>query len=689
MKRFLAARPLVALLMCSILAACGGGGTSTGGSQTSSSSQVVASSATDGQTLAYPIPSNLWSAPSDATPVSGNYVYLQSDSGDYIGGGRTNVYTNADTQIAMSSSGLTINATVNGNQRWSGGFLLPKAAGTLQAGYFTDLTRTPFADPAVGGVEWSGEGRGCNTIKGWVVIDKVVQVNGALESLDLRFEQHCEGGTAALHGQIHWNKADATAGQPTGPAPIPADLWRAGAGTVPATGNYMYLESTPGDYIGAGRTYSYTPANSTIKLNPSAEYLGVSIAGNQNWSGDFKAMNGMTRLGVGYYGGLSRYPFNNPMLGGLSWSGEGRGCNTLSGWFVVDKATYNGTTLTELYLRFEQHCEGGSSALRGQLHWTSGEKPGPVNPPPAGLWKPSSSFVPPSGNYVYLVSDAGDYIGAGRTELFTPNNSTLNVTTNRTAALGISVGGWNGDFVGMTGLSQLQPGYYGDLQRYPFHDPAKGGLNWSGNGRGCNTLKGWFVVDSVSYSLGQLTAIDLRFEQHCEGNVAAQRGVIHWTAGNKPGPVNPPPAGLWKPSSSFVPPNGNYVYLVSDAGDYIGAGRTELFTPNNSTLNVNTNLTAALGVNVGGWNGNFVGMTGLSQLQPGYYGDLQRYPFHDATKGGLNWSGNGRGCNTLRGWFVVDSVSYSMGQLTAIDLRFEQHCEGNVAAQRGVIHWTK
>lgn len=535
MKRIFTARTLAALVICTILAACGGGGSS-GGSNTSSPSPVVTPPVVTPPAqvppLAYPIPSNLWSAPSGAVPASGNYVYLQSDSGDYIGGGRTKLYTNADTLITMTNSGLTIDATLNGNQTWDGRFMLPSAAGTLQAGYFKDLTRTPFADPAVGGVEWSGDGRGCNTIKGWVVIDKIVLANGALESLDLRFEQHCEGGSSALHGQLHWNKTDVTAGQPTGPAPIPAGLWRAGVGSVPATGNYMYLESTSGDWIGAGRSYSYNQTNATIRLSPSAGYLGVSIAGDQNWTGDFKAMNGMTQLGVGYYGGLSRYPFNNPVLGGLNWSGEGRGCNTLSGWFVIDKATYNGATLTELDLRFEQHCEGGSSALRGQLHWIAGDTtapPGPVNPPPANLWKPSTSFVPPSGNYVYLVSDSGDYIGAGRTELLTPTNSTLNITTNLTAALSINVGGWNGDFVGMIGLSQLQPGYYGDLMRYPFQNAIKGGLNWSGNGRGCNTLNGWFVVDSASYSLGQLTAIDLRFEQHCEGAVAAQRGVIHWT----------------------------------------------------------------------------------------------------------------------------------------------------------------
>lgn len=30
-----------------------------------------------------------------------------------------------------------------------------------------------------------------------------------------------------------------------------------------------------------------------------------------------------------------------------------------------------------------------------------------------------------AGNYVYLVSDAGDYIGGGRSELLTPGNTTI------------------------------------------------------------------------------------------------------------------------------------------------------------------------------------------------------------------------------------------------------------------------
>ena len=39
---------------------------------------------------------------------------------------------------------------------------------------------------------------------------------------------------------------------------------------------------------------------------------------------------------------------------------------------------------------------------------------------------------------------------------------------------------------------------------------------------------GWFVVDAVTYVGDTLTAIDLRFEQHCEGHAPALRGEIHW-----------------------------------------------------------------------------------------------------------------------------------------------------------------
>ena len=64
---------------------------------------------------------------------------------------------------------------------------------------------------------------------------------------------------------------------------------------------------------------------------------------------------------------------------------------------------------------------------------------------------------------------------------------------------------------------------------------------------------------------------------------------------------------------------------------------------------------------------------------------MYKRQFHNAVKGGLSWGGNGRGCNTLTGWFVIDKISYVNGNVKELDARFEQHCEGGSSALRGRI----
>lgn len=153
------------------------------------------------------------------------------------------------------------------------------------------------------------------------------------------------------------------------------------------------------------------------------------------------------------------------------------------------------------------------------------------------------------------------------------------------------------------------------------------------------------------------------------------------------GPVNPIPAGLWQPAAGATPATGDYVYLASDAGEYVGQGQTQTHT---DAITISTFAAEAgyVRIEITAWNGHFQAMAGLATLEVGYYPDLERYPFHDTTKGGLSWSGFSRGCNELTGWFVVDAVTYSGTTPTAIDLRFEQHCDGQIPALHGAIHWT-
>jgi Bacterial Ig-like domain len=163
--------------------------------------------------------------------------------------------------------------------------------------------------------------------------------------------------------------APGTATTPQPFTPIPPGLWQPPSGATPSAGNYVYLQSDAGDYVGQGQTYTYTPLNAQLTFSAITSGVGVSIQGNTWWSGEFVGPTTLSQVQVGYYSGLIRWPFHNPVLGGVSWSGDGRGCNMLLGWFAVDNVTYTNGVLSGVDLRFEQQCEGGQAALHGALHW--------------------------------------------------------------------------------------------------------------------------------------------------------------------------------------------------------------------------------------------------------------------------------------------------------------------------------
>jgi len=308
----------------------------------------------------------------------------------------------------------------------------------------------------------------------------------------------------------------------TGPNPPPPPP------PPPANPNYIRLHSDPGDYVGAGGDYDYSQANTVITLTATLTHLSFNLRGDQWWYGEFQLPNTTSRWQPGTYANAQRYPFNDPAHPGIDWTGEGRGCNTETGSFTVDSVTYAADSLKQVHLTFEQHCEGGTPALHGTIHWRSDDptrSPGPVTPIPAGLWSPAPGSTPAAGTYVYLNSAQGDYIGGGQVLTYT---SAITASVNG-GVLSIGVAGdWNGTFAVMNSINTLQVGYYPGLIRYPFNNPAKGGLTWWGQGRGCNTLTGWFALDHVTYTSNVLTSFDLRFEQHCDGEPAALHGAIHW-----------------------------------------------------------------------------------------------------------------------------------------------------------------
>ncbi|MDD2699767.1 MAG: hypothetical protein PHH36_00885 [Sideroxydans sp.] len=669
----------VLYLVVVLLAGCGGGAGTT---------------AATGNSTTNPPPSSSTTTPSPVvTNPTSNYVRLISDPGDYVGQGQTYLYTPDIATIDLAGSGNLIQISIHGAKDWIGTFKAPDSANKFVAGTtYSAIQGYPYHDPAAGGMNWSGDGRACNMLTASMTIDKITYINQTISAVDMRFDQDCSGISAALHGEIHWVGDPALL--PIGATP--PGTWAPPMGVAPTNMvNYVYLESDIGDFVGGGWIYAYTQADSILSATVYGSKLSFSVTGDQSWSGWFQETDVAGQLQTGYVGSMQFDPLTNFSM----WSGEGRGCTSYSGWFIIDKATYAAGALTELDLRFEQLCADSTYALHGAIHWSSADitaPPGPVTPPPVDLWQPPVGVTPAAGNFAYFESDPADFVGKGKSYLYTQANSRFSVSSpaNSLNELTVKIEGdlpWNGSVIGMNSMTQLQPGYYSGVLRAPFHNPVKGGSSWSGSTRGCNQSYGWFVIDNVTYTAGVLTALDLRFEQHCEGATPALRGAIHWTPTDTtmpPGPVSPAPANLWTPPAGSVPVTGNYIYMQSQPGNYVGQGLTYLYTPATATV-TQTTFGNRLNLDIAGanhWTGSLQAMYFLSSLVPGYY-EVNDANYYNPVKGDMAWGMDSYGCSNPVGWFVVDNVTYLNGAVSSIDARFMQQCYLEVAPLYGAIHW--
>lgn len=340
------------------------------------------------------------------------------------------------------SNGVSVDVTpFNYSFWWSLQF---GAAGEvpLRAGSYRNATRFAFA--AFNGLDVSGSGRGCNRLTGrFDVLEVEYAADGSVLRFAADFEQHCEGGSAALFGAIRYNSSISNLVPFGGQYPAYQLRIVPGANGVVtgngvncgnaettcavtfATATYQMLKATPdpgyqllewtgdcyggsvirvlvntaiactavfvpdvsaarrtslfldsqsGDYIGQGLEHRYaTNASFRIgSISTGGNYVTFRVEGKDDsyQDLDFRAPNG-GRLVVGEYPAATRSAFSAPGAG-IDISGNGRGCNTITGRFVVLEAEYNANgTIAAFAVDFEQHCEGGGPALFGSLRYNS------------------------------------------------------------------------------------------------------------------------------------------------------------------------------------------------------------------------------------------------------------------------------------------------------------------------------
>ncbi|MGI9261245.1 MAG: hypothetical protein ACR2QR_04380 [Woeseiaceae bacterium] len=133
------------------------------------------------------------------------------------------------------------------------------------------------------------------------------------------------------------------------------------------------IVSDAGDYIGQGQTYNYDDSNADIRYTRNYDNgITVTIRNLPGEPSDWWTLNlaapENAEIQPGVYSGAIRFPFQEVDQPGLSFSGNGRGCNRLTGSFDVLEVTYDGAgDVTALSANFEQHCEDATPGLNGSI----------------------------------------------------------------------------------------------------------------------------------------------------------------------------------------------------------------------------------------------------------------------------------------------------------------------------------
>jgi hypothetical protein len=137
---------------------------------------------------------------------------------------------------------------------------------------------------------------------------------------------------------------------------------------------FSFWDDSP--YVASNSIRRLTPPFDSVHAVCGGNIVSVDFSkGNQFWSAYFQAPKGMP-LRVGTYEGATRFPFQSALEPGLDISGEGHGCNRLTGRFIVREAEFTDSgQVRHFWATFEQHCEGGTFAMYGDVRVTDGPAP--------------------------------------------------------------------------------------------------------------------------------------------------------------------------------------------------------------------------------------------------------------------------------------------------------------------------
>jgi len=318
-------------------------------------------------------------------------LFFDSPAGDWVGGGKTFTLSPIDGDFsAVHFDESRVSVRFRGDDLWDLDFETPEGM-LLVPGLYQGATRFPL--PEDPGLDVSGAGRGCNTLTGrFEILEAVYGPEGVVERFAADYVQSCEGFMPPLVGVVRFNASeeygrlkdsdedgaiDIADNCPGLPNRDQLDSDADGAGDVcdaSLEATFVLFDSEEGDYIGQGLRQLFTNATHRIWLERNF-HDGVEVHADSeeaSYTLDFAAPEGPDEsiLHAGSYDGATRFPFQAPDEPGLSVSGDGRGCNQLTGRFDVLEVEYGPNDEVHVFSAdFEQHCEEGQPALFGSVRF--------------------------------------------------------------------------------------------------------------------------------------------------------------------------------------------------------------------------------------------------------------------------------------------------------------------------------
>jgi Trypsin-like peptidase domain len=135
----------------------------------------------------------------NGSPVS--YLRVVSSEGDYIGQGKKYSYTGDD--LKAKTNGNLISVDIGRDPQWVLRFASPDIH-PLKVGEYFGAKRSLFNENSPG-LEFTGEGRGCNQIDGKFVVWEIELNGNEVVRLAIDFVQRCEESMPPLFGSLRIN----------------------------------------------------------------------------------------------------------------------------------------------------------------------------------------------------------------------------------------------------------------------------------------------------------------------------------------------------------------------------------------------------------------------------------------------------------------------------------------------------